>query len=131
MTHSRAIPVITEGEDDLATGTVEVSGLVGFLHSLIVQYDATAPAGTNVVVQEKNAPNRVFLDITTATDGEYPVRQAVTETDGALIDVDTTDNLISPTMFMLTGDVLEVIVDTSDALDPAVTVFIQTRDGRV
>jgi hypothetical protein len=130
MTHSQAVQIETEGADDLATGTVEISGLVGFLHSIIVQYDATAPAGTNVVVQEKNAPNRVFLDVTTATDGEYPVRQAVTETDGTLIDVDTTDNLITPTMFMLTGDVLEIIVDTSDELDPAVTVFIQTMENR-
>lgn len=113
------ISVTTTGSAGAATGSATTEVLHGFLLDVYLDYHASAPATTDVVIAHSNPTLGAVLTVAnTKTDGRYVPRETVQTIAGAISDPDGYDRIA------LAGT-LTVTVAESNALAPAVTVTIR------
>ena len=103
----------------MATGTVKVPFRAGYLHAVELDYHASAPATTTVVINENGTMARNLINAPAGnTDVTiYPVVQSQTIAGVALTGIYQKQ--------YVSGNSLTVTVALSDALVGAVTGFIQ------
>jgi len=112
------IPVTTVGANGAATGseTTDFDFPTAFLDAIAVEFGATAPATTTVVVAESEGLGRTLLSLAAGnTDKTYYPRHLLHKEDG-------TDDTVRD-MFVIQGPI-SITVDDCNALSPAVTVKV-------
>ena len=114
------VAVTTTGSAGGATGSAESGPLHGFLLDIYLDYHASAPNTTDIVVSHIQPSLGNILTVTSAnTDGRFPVRDtAVLVASGAVTDPDGYDRI------PLSGK-LNFAVAEANALDPCVTATIR------
>lgn len=106
--------IATTGDAGSATGTVTTDALSGFVEAVQLDYNASAPATTDVTITEANGMTRAIVTNTdSATDAViYPASKVTGSTDAYR-------------RYALDYMRLTIAVADCDALSPAVTVRIQ------
>lgn len=121
----RILKVTTTGANGSAGGTAQTTlPVTGFIESIQVDYDGTAPGGTtDLTLTEVGGQGRTILTRTnTATDGLFYPRVPAQDTNGA----DITGQY---TWLYLSGAHILATVAQCNALDPAVTVKINISEA--
>lgn len=118
---SFVVAVTTTGGAGVATGSgVTTESVEGFLLDISLDYHASAPATTDVVVTQSGIPTALLTVANNATDGRYAVRDgAATVAAGAAI---TNSFVPIPINGLIT-----VAVAECDALTAAVTATIRVH----
>jgi hypothetical protein len=114
-----AIPVTTTGAAGSASGSAQTETLLGELLDVYLEYDASAPNTTDITIAFASRGGNVLAVSDANTSGLFAPRQKVVDNTATAI----TD---SHTPFVLSGP-LTISVAGSDALDPAVTVYLRVR----
>lgn len=117
------VEVTTTGSNGAATGTADVNVTAGdYLLAVYVDYNASAPNTTTVDVDEVGGFARKVIDLAASNTDKtiYPRVQAQDTTGGNISGEYAPIALSSPR--------LRVTVAASNALAPAVTVYVQTAD---
>lgn len=118
--NSIRLAITTTGSSGSAVGELTTNvpgGIRGYLYSVYLDYHASAPSGTDLVISEVGGPARTFLTLTDVnTDGERPIRRSTVGVTGA------TDGGSAP--FALAGTQIKVAVSGSNALTDAVVATL-------
>lgn len=116
--------VTTTGNAGSATGTATIPNCYGYVHYVKIDYHASAPATTTVVITENGGATRDIVNLSAGNTDKalYPVVQSTanTGTGGAITGVYQ--------KLFISGTALTVTVALSDALTGAVTGFIQVEN---
>jgi hypothetical protein len=117
------VNVVTTGSNGAATGTADINVKSGdAMLAVYVDYGASAPATTTVDIDEVGGFARKVIDLAaSATDKTIYPRVQAQDATGANI---TGEYL----PIVLSSPRLRVTVAASNALDPAVTVYVQTGE---
>lgn len=115
------VPVTTTGANGSATGTAKLN-IVGYIESIKVDYNGSAPATTTVDIDESGGMGRKLLDLAaSATDVVvYPVVNNTNNAGAAVTGIYT--------RYFVPNTPVTITVAASNALAPAVTVTITAVD---
>lgn len=80
----KQVSITTTGSAGSATGSGTITGLSGFLIDIYLDYNASAPATTDVTVSE-SVYGTILTRTDTVTDGRFAVRGAIHDATGAAI----------------------------------------------
>jgi hypothetical protein len=122
MLKSHKLTVDTTGAAGLATGSADTGEVIrGRIIRIDVDYNAAAPATTDLTITEKSAllpKTLVSLPNTNADTTIYPAFQLTDETGTGVAEYES----------VAVNDYLTVALDQCDALTPAITVEIFYED---